>query len=580
MPAMGTMQLVRRTSACLVLAVGLNAAALADDRADCRDRAIAPDAAVAACTRVIGSGAAQGIGLAELYGARANAYRARADLDRAIADFDEAIRLDPGRAFYLELRGNVWFAKRDYQHAVADYDRAVQLNPKLIPAYIGRASAHFARGDLDAAIADYQQAIGLNPRAAVLYIQRGNVWRRKGDLARAIADYSEALRIAPAMLGAHVTRGIALEAAGDRNGARADYAAAIATEARGEGAARAQATARERLAMLDTAERSTAPMPQGANAPPAVPARSPATPASPSSSTTAPGLAIPPSAVMPPKTAGMPAPGAPGAVPTRQPPAPPANIVANASPTASVNAAPAQGATGIRLALVIGNGAYVNATALSNPPNDAAVVAKTLREIGFEVIEGTNLDRAGMERLVRDFLHKAPSARLTLLYYAGHGMQVDGKNYLVPIDAKLTAPSDLAFETLELDKILAGLDDEARANVVVLDACRDNPLARSFASKLGATRSAAVPAGLAGYATVGTGTLIAFATAPGQTALDGAGTNSPFTTAFIKHVRTRGIEVNQMLTRVRVEVAGETKNRQVPWANSSLLGEVYLAGEH
>jgi tetratricopeptide (TPR) repeat protein len=577
---MGTMQLVRRTSACLVLAVGLNAAALADDRADCRDRAIAPDAAVAACTRVIGSGAAQGIGLAELYGARANAYRARADLDRAIADFDEAIRLDPGRAFYLELRGNVWFAKRDYQHAVADYDRAVQLNPKLIPAYIGRASAHFARGDLDAAIADYQQAIGLNPRAAVLYIQRGNVWRRKGDLARAIADYSEALRIAPAMLGAHVTRGIALEAAGDRNGARADYAAAIAAEARGEGAARAQATARERLAMLDTAERSTAPMPQGANAPPAVPARSPATPASPSSSTTAPGLAIPPSAVMPPKVAGTPASATPGAVPTRQPPAPPANIIANASPTAPVNAAPAQGATGIRLALVIGNGAYVNATALSNPPNDAAAVAKTLREIGFEVIEGTNLDRAGMERLVRDFLHKAPSARLTLLYYAGHGMQVDGKNYLVPIDAKLTAPSDLAFETLELDKILAGLDDEARANVVVLDACRDNPLARSFASKLGATRSAAVPAGLAGYATVGTGTLIAFATAPGQTALDGAGTNSPFTTAFIKHVRTRGIEVNQMLTRVRVEVAGETKNRQVPWANSSLLGEVYLAGEH
>jgi uncharacterized caspase-like protein len=207
-------------------------------------------------------------------------------------------------------------------------------------------------------------------------------------------------------------------------------------------------------------------------------------------------------------------------------------------------------------------------------------VAKALRGIGFEVIEGTNLDRAGMERLVRDFLHKAPSARVTLLYYAGHGMQVDGRNYLIPIDAKLAAPSDLAFETLELDKVLAGLDDEARANIVVLDACRDNPLARSFASKLSATRSAAVPAGLAGYATVGTGTLIAFATAPGQTALDGSDGNSPFTSAFVKHVRTPGIEVNQMLTRVRVEVASSTKNRQVPWANSSLLGEVYLAGEH
>jgi tetratricopeptide (TPR) repeat protein len=574
------MRLIKRASAsaCLFLALALNAAAMADDRSDCHNRAVPPDAAVAACTRLIGSGAAQGIALANLYGARANAYRAQSDFDRAIADFDQAIRLDPGRAFYLELRGNVWFAKHDYQHAIADYDQAVQLNPKLLPAYVGRASAHFARGELDAAIVDYQSAIELNPKAAGLYIQRGNVWRRKGDFARAIADYSEALRIAPAFLGAHVARGIALEATGDRNGARADYAAAIAAEARGEGPARAQATARERLAMLDSVVPAT-PAPQPANAPTGAPARSSVPPAASASPTgAAPGLAIPPSAVIPSKAAGAPA--APAMVPVRQPPASPGNAVANASPTAPVAAGTASAAAGIRLALVIGNGAYVNATALTNPPNDAAVVAKALREIGFEVIEGTNLDRAGMERLVRDFLHKAPGARLTLLYYAGHGMQVDGKNYLIPVDAKLTAPSDLAFETLELDKVLAGLDDEARANIVVLDACRDNPLARSFATKLGATRSAAVPAGLAGYATVGTGTLIAFATAPGQTALDGSGTNSPFTTAFVKHVRTPGIEVNQMLTRVRVEVASQTKSRQVPWANSSLLGEVYLAGEH
>jgi uncharacterized caspase-like protein len=266
--------------------------------------------------------------------------------------------------------------------------------------------------------------------------------------------------------------------------------------------------------------------------------------------------------------------------PMQQAAAPSTNVVAAVTPPPRVEAVAPSSATGLRLALVIGNGAYANATALPNPPNDAAAVAKALREIGFEVIEGTNLDRAAMERLVRDFLHRAPGARVTVLYYAGHGMQVDGRNYLIPIDAKLAAPSDLPFETLELDKVLAGLDDEARANIVVLDACRDNPLARNFASKLGATRSAAVPAGLAAYATVGTGTLIAFATAPGQTALDGAGGNSPFTAAFVKHVRTPGIEVNQMLTRVRVEVASGTKNRQVPWANSSLLGEVYLAGEH
>ena len=561
--------MIRRVLAGLFFATALAALALADDRADCRGTST-PDAVIAACTRLIGAGAVQGNQLADLFAARGRAYRAQADHDRAIADFDEAIRLDPARAFFLELRGNVWFERRDYQRAIADYDRALQVNPKLIPARVGRASAHFARGDLDAAIADYQAAIELNPKAAVLYVQRGNAWRRKGDAAHAIADYSEALRIAPALLGAHVARGIALEATGDRNAARADYQAAIAAEARGEAADRAQATARARLAMLESSERSAAPAPQSVSAaasPSAAPVPAPAP---------APGLAIPPSTAIPSKTASA---GSAGA-PVRQSAASPGTVVANVAPPPRIEAAPPSGATSLRVALVIGNGAYVNATPLANPPNDAAAVAKILREIGFEVLEGTNLDRAGMERLVRDFLRKVPSARVTLLYYAGHGMQVDGRNYLIPVDAKLAAPSDLPFETLELDKVLAGLDDEARANIVVLDACRDNPLARNFASKLGATRSAAVPAGLAGYATLGTGTLIAFATAPGQTALDGTGGNSPFTTAFIKHVRTRGIEVNQMLTRVRVEVATATKNRQVPWANSSLLGEVYLAGEH
>src|SRR5207237_5950033 len=116
-----------------------------------------------------------------------------------------------------------------------------------------------------------------------------------------------------------------------------------------------------------------------------------------------------------------------------------------------------------------------------------------------------------------------------------------------------------------------------RTNIIILDACRDNPLARSFASRLPATRSAGVPQGLAGYSPPGTGSLIAFATAPGQIALDGEGGNSPFTAALIKHIGKAGVEVRQMLTRVRAEVVAVTRNRQVPWDNSSLLGDVYLA---
>jgi uncharacterized caspase-like protein len=152
-----------------------------------------------------------------------------------------------------------------------------------------------------------------------------------------------------------------------------------------------------------------------------------------------------------------------------------------------------------------------------------------------------------MERLVRDFLRKATTAKIALLFYAGHGLQVDGRNYLIPIDAKLEAASDLNYETIKLDDILDSLNEATRTNIIILDACRDNPLARSFAARLGASRSTAVSTGLAAYPTVGAGTLIAFSTAPGQVALDGDGANSPFTEGPPKYLTTPGLEVRQSL---------------------------------
>ncbi|MEZ5786003.1 MAG: caspase family protein [Xanthobacteraceae bacterium] len=230
-----------------------------------------------------------------------------------------------------------------------------------------------------------------------------------------------------------------------------------------------------------------------------------------------------------------------------------------------------------RVALVIGNGNYQHATALPNPANDARAVAAALRDIGFDITEGVDLDRAGMERRIRDFLRKAASARLALFlcrpWHAGRWQELSRAGR-----RQLEAASDLSFETIDLDKILDTLNDPARTSIVILDACRDNPLARSFARRLGATRSAAVPSGLAAYSTIGTGMLIAFATAPGQVALDGRGNNSPFTRGLLRHLRTPGLEVRQMLTRVRSDVAAATHHQQIPWDNSSLLGDVYLAG--
>src|SRR5712671_3862187 len=231
-----------------------------------------------------------------------------------------------------------------------------------------------------------------------------------------------------------------------------------------------------------------------------------------------------------------------------------------------------------RVALVVGNSKYVSANGVPNAVNDARVMARALRDIGFVVGDGYDLSRDSMERQIREFLRKSESAHVALFFYAGHGLQVDGRNYLLPVNAKLEAASDLAFETVGLDNMLESLDGASRTNIIILDACRNNPFAQNLASRFGAGRSVTVLSGLAGYSNLGTGTLIAFSTAPGAVALDGNGSNSPFTKALARHVRTPGLEVRQMLTRVRADVAAETRGRQIPWDNSSLLGEVYLAG--
>ena len=229
-----------------------------------------------------------------------------------------------------------------------------------------------------------------------------------------------------------------------------------------------------------------------------------------------------------------------------------------------------------RVALVIGNGQYVSPSrTLPNAPNDARAVENALKAVGFEVIPGIDVGRVGMEALLDKFLDEAKTAQVALLFYAGHGLQVDGRNYLIPVDAKIESRSDLNFRAVELDRVLASFDNPSRANIVILDACRDNPLTRSFAA---ATRSANVAAGLAAYTALGTGTLIAFSTAPGAVAEDGTGGNSPFTASLVKHLPTPGVEIRQMLTRVRADVARATGDHQVPWDNSSLRGDVYLAG--
>ena len=228
-----------------------------------------------------------------------------------------------------------------------------------------------------------------------------------------------------------------------------------------------------------------------------------------------------------------------------------------------------------RVALVIGNSAYRNTPPLPNPRNDAAAIADTLQNLGFAVQSGFDLDRAGTEQALRAFGDSLGDADVALFYYAGHGLQVDTRNYIVPVDARLAGENDLPFEAVDLTLVLSLMERRPRTNLVFLDACRDNPLAQNLARSMGAARSTAVSRGLA-VAESGIGTLLVYATQPGNVALDGSGVHSPFTQGLLDYIATPDIEVRQMLTRVRSEVLQATGGKQVPWDHSSLTGDFFF----
>src|ERR1700681_4651067 len=229
-----------------------------------------------------------------------------------------------------------------------------------------------------------------------------------------------------------------------------------------------------------------------------------------------------------------------------------------------------------RVAFVVGNGAYKNVEPLPNPPIDAKAIAGTLRNVGFEVVEGTNLTRDEMTERLLDFGKKAQGADVALFFYAGHGIAVNGTNYLLPVDADIKSEMDVKLgAAINVDLTLEQTMSDAKVKLVFLDACRDNPFAAKIKSN-SATRSVSVQTGLAEMKS-GEGTLIAFATGPGQTALDGQeGTNSPFTRALIAHITSPGVEIQQAMTEVRAQVNEETNKSQLPWGHTNLIGSVYL----
>ena len=594
------MRIVSHLAAAALLAL-LAAPALAaapKDTSDC-EQMTNPGLKVAACTRILQSGPAndakaaayhhRGVGyllqtkfdqaIVEFnealridptykrsYNSRGNAWKGKGELDIAIADYNEAIRLDPSFAFPYNGRANAWSDKGEWDRAIADYDEVIRLDPSLAAPYANRGMAWRGKGDLDRALADENEALRRDPKNVVVYANRGEIWRLKGDLDRALieqeqsvrldpksplpflsrgdtyryrgdfnrafADYDQALRLTPDYIPAFVGRGLTFEKLGNVARARAEYEKAVNSKSqfRGDNAGSALETARARLAAFDSG------------------AVQPVIPPAPSRVTSA--ISIP-------------------------------------TPVVTVPDAPAAhaGTMGRRVALVIGNSGYRNVGPLNNPQHDAEAIAASLRAIGFDSVTVANdATRDKLADALRVFSKEAEKADWAVVYYSGHGMEVNGTNYLIPVDARLATDRDAASEAVSLDRVMAAADGARKLKLIVLDACRNNPFTpqmRRTASPDAAAAAGGTAVGVTGTRSVGRGlgevkvsgaTLVVYAAKHGQTALDGDGSNSPFAVAMVQRLATPNVEINKLFRLVRDDVMEATAGRQEPYTYGSLPG--------
>jgi len=499
------------------------------------------------------------------FNSRGNAWRGKGDLDNAIADYNEAIRLDPNFAFPYNGRASAFLNKGDIDRAIDDYSQVIRLDPTLAAPYSNRALAWRAKGDFDRALADadeglrrdqknpaifsargeiwrmkgdlaraladQDQAVRLDPQSPLPYLTRGDTYRYKGDSARALADYDGALRVRPDYIPAFVGRGLTFEKQGNLKSARAEYEKALNSRSqfRGDTAGEAINTARARLAAFDS--------------------------------------------------------GAPQPV---IPPAPLRRASADSIPTPSIAAlaaAPAAATQGRRVALIIGNAAYKSVPPLNNPEHDAEAIAASLRATGFaRVTVVSDASREQMTDALRTFATEAEQADWAVVYYSGHGLEVNGINYLVPIDAKISSDRDVQFAAVPLDQVMASVDGAKKLKLVLLDACRNNPFVPQMrrtvpsdatvattASPNSAAPTRSIGLGLAEIKVSGA-TLVVYAAKHGQTALDGEGNDSPFAVAVVQRIATPNVEINKLFRLVRDDVMEATAGRQEPYTYGSLPG--------
>lgn len=567
------------------------ATAQPDDLEVCRRPGI-NDRRIAACTRVIASTSERTL-LAQAYTNRGAAWVSTGERDKAEADFNEAlkldatsaaglttlaqrhnllndpdqaivatsaaIRLDPKHQRAFTIRGNAYFDKGDLVRAIADYEDALRLGPDVAANHYSRGRARLYRGDRDGALVDFDRTIAIDPEFVLAWLLRGQLYLQKGDSDRALADLEEAIRLEPGRAATYVERGRAHAAKNQWLAAVADTTSAIRLNPRLAMAYNNRGHYRRTLGNFETA---LTDFDMAIELDPEMPLFY-------SNRGFLHQVRNEPARALADFSRVLELPAKSAADRQRQETA--RERVARLGETikAAGGAARLAEVRHKRVALVIGNSAYTQTGMLPNPVKDARSMVATLKRVGFtHVVDLYDATREQMLQGLKTWGDSVEGAEWALVFFAGHGLELNGTTYIVPIDAALRRDTHVEDETISLNRIIAKVDAASKIGLIILDSCRDNPFLKKMTRSGGATRS--IGQGLAPVDPEGN-VLVAYAAKPGTVAEDGTGDHSPFTAALLQHMTERGIEVQFLFRKVRETVRTATERRQEP-AHYSALG--------
>lgn len=535
-----------------------------NDLAICRDRQAEAQARATACDNLLNADKVTGKDKSIALAVRGNTLINKRDYVHAIEILSTALDLDPDYVIALNLRGLAYERRGQDDLAMADYNLALQKRPTYGVPYNNRGVIQLRRGALQSALDDFNLSIKYTPKFLLGWTNRARVRTLTKDYDGAIADFAEAEKIDPAAPQIASNRCVTWGLMGKFDQAFADCGGLIAKQPKNVYAINNRADVSMLRGDLDAALKDYNTVIQ--INPNNVRAHSGR------------GQIYERRKDLAQARADYRA-AAYSLTPFDELDVARARAIARERLAALTPQAPA-GSSGRRVALVVGNGAYKNVHALPNPPRDAKLIADVLRDVGFQtVISASDLTRDKFFEALQTFAAEAEKADWAVVYYAGHGFEIGGVNYLVPVDAKLAADRDAETQAVALEQVIAAVGAARKVRLVMLDACRDNPFAPTM------QRTLSLKLVDKGFSNIepGAGFMVVYAAKHGETAMDGdGGADSPFATALAREIKVPRVEIRKLFDIVRDDVWSATRRGQQPFTYGSPPGRedfYFVAGK-